>query len=66
MEIAIFIGIVFVLFVIYQSNRGTICYKCSSNYIRHQGWSERSDKRRIHSCNQCGAYLYRRYGKNFN
>ncbi len=45
-----------------RTNRGTICYKCNSNYIRHHGWSERSDKRRIHICNQCGTYLYKRYG----
>lgn len=44
-----------------KTNRGTICYKCNSNYIRHHGWTNKSDNRRIHVCNQCGTYLYRRH-----
>jgi hypothetical protein len=44
-----------------KTNYGTRCHKCNSNYIRHYGWTEKSDRRRIHKCNQCGTYLYRRY-----
>lgn len=43
-----------------KTNRGTICYKCNSNYIRHHGWNQGADQKRIHICNQCGTYLYRR------
>ena len=44
-----------------RTNHGTRCYKCNSNYIRHHGWTKNSDNRRIHICNQCGTYLYRRH-----
>lgn len=42
-----------------RTNRGTRCYYCGSGNIWQQGWSSRSDERRIHRCNQCRRDLYR-------
>jgi len=38
---------------------GIRCKNCNSGYIRHVGWDDRHDARRLHKCNICNSYLYR-------
>ena len=42
-----------------NTGSGISCIKCGSKSIRNIGISHIKSKRRIHSCNSCGAELYR-------
>ena len=42
-----------------KTNSGIKCYHCHSKNIRQHGWKNRTDRRRVHKCNQCGNQLYR-------
>ena len=41
---------------------GLVCCYCGSGYIRHHGFKEPSDARRVHRCEKCMQYLYRSVG----
>jgi len=42
-----------------RTDHGTKCHFCHSRNIRHVGWNESYDYRRIHKCQQCHTRLYR-------
>lgn len=42
-----------------NSGNGIKCCYCGSKNIWNLSWTSRTDRLRIHRCNQCSKYLYR-------